>query len=135
MIALDTSVAIPLVIASHEAHDTVLSRLRRDEVCLSGHAAAETYSVLTRLPGDLRLRPEDATAALTEGFAPTVFIGTRTQRRLLTVLSDAGIAGGSVFDGLVALAARDHDLTLVTRDVRATPIYSRLGLAFEVIGS
>ncbi len=33
---------------------------RGREIALSGHALAETYSVLTRLPGDLRLSPVDA---------------------------------------------------------------------------
>jgi len=37
-------------------------RPKKDE---AGHALAETYSVLTRLPGDARLAPPDAAALAT----------------------------------------------------------------------
>ena len=62
-IAIDTSVAIPLLVASHEAHDSVAQWAANRSLCLSGHALPETYAVLTRLPGGARVSPRDAVLA------------------------------------------------------------------------
>lgn len=43
------------------------------------------------------------------------------------LLGRLGVAGGASYDGLVALAARDHDATLATRDARAVGTYERVG--------
>ena len=51
---------------------------------------------------------------------------------LVSTFAGAGITGGGVYDGLVALAARDHGLPLVTRDARAVPTYRALGVAVQV---
>ena len=55
VIAVDTSVAIPLLLASHPSHARVNKAVGRRKVTLVGHAEIETYAVLTRLPGDARL--------------------------------------------------------------------------------
>jgi hypothetical protein len=39
-----------------------------------------------------------------------------------------GIAGGAVYDGLVALAAKEHGVALATRDARARGTYDALGV-------
>jgi hypothetical protein len=75
------------------------------EVALSGHAAVETYSVLTRLAGDLRLEPADAARLLAERFAPSLLLAQKTTRRLADTLARLDISGGAVCDALVALAA------------------------------
>ncbi len=46
---------------------------------------------------------------------------------LAETLSRLGIAGGAVYDGLVALAAVEHGTSLATRDLRATPTYELVG--------
>lgn len=51
-VAVDTSVAVPLLVRSHHDHGAVARWWSGQEITLSGHALAETYSVLTRLPGD-----------------------------------------------------------------------------------
>jgi predicted nucleic acid-binding protein len=45
-----------------------------------------------------------------------------------------GIAGGAVYDALVAAAAVEHQVTLATRDRRALETYRALGAKAEVIG-
>jgi hypothetical protein len=47
--------------------------------------------------------------------------------RLPEVLSRFGIAGGAVYDALVALAAVERRATLATRDVRAEATYDMIG--------
>lgn len=127
-IALDTSVAVPLLVQTHRAHAAVVSWWDGREIALSGHAVPETYSVLTRLPGDLRVAPADAARLLTERFAAPLLLGPQVAGRLPDVLSKLGIAGGAVYDALVALAAAEHGADLATRDARAKATYETVGV-------
>lgn len=131
-LALDTSVAIPLLVATHQAHAAVSRWWSGREVALSGHAVAETYSVLTRLPGDLRLTPADAARVLGERFGEPLLVGPEVAKRLPDVLSGLGIAGGAVYDALVALAALEHGADLATRDARARATYDIVGVRVVV---
>jgi predicted nucleic acid-binding protein len=121
-------VAVPLLVATHNAHDAVRRWWSGQEVALSGHALAETYSVLTRLPGDLRLAPADAARLLADRFVDPFLLGADTARGLPAVLSRLGIAGGAVYDALVALAALEHGAVLATRDARARATYETVGV-------
>ncbi len=133
-LALDTSVAVPLLVRTHRAHAAVARWWNGREVALSGHALAETYSVLTRLPGDLRLTHADAARLLRERFAAPLVLGPAVTRRLPDVLSRLGIAGGAVYDALVALAADEHGAELATRDIRAKATYETVGVRVVVAG-
>lgn len=132
-LALDTSVAIPLLVRTHQEHAAVTRWWDGRAVALSGHALAETYSVLTRLPADLRLTPTDAARLLSARFAPPLLLGSDVAERLPEVLSQLGIAGGAVYDALVALAARDHGADLATRDLRAKATYEAVGVRVIVV--
>ena len=125
--------AVPLVVQTHRAHEAVVQWWDGREVALSGHALAETYSVLTRLPGDLRLEPADAARLLDERFAMPLVLGVPSSLRIPELLSKAGIAGGAVYDALVALAALEHDADLATRDLRARATYEAVGARVIVV--
>jgi toxin FitB len=101
-IAVDASVAVPLLIRSHHDHGGVMRWLEGQEVALSGHALADTYSVLVRLPGDARLAPADAARLLEARFATPFILSTSLARNMPDTLSRLGIAGGAVYDALVA---------------------------------
>lgn len=133
LLALDTSVAVPLLVQTHREHRTVVTWWAGRELCLSGHAAVETFSVLTRLPGDLRVDAEDAAVLLRQRFAPTLCLSAETTQDLPSRLAALGVAGGAVYDALVALAAHEHDALLVTRDLRARATYERVGVCVEVV--
>jgi toxin FitB len=120
-------VAVPLLVATHREHDRVVAWWAGREVALSGHAAVETYSVLTRLPGDLRLEPADAARLMAERFTPSLLPAQKTTRRLADTLARLDISGGAVYDALVALAAVEHDAELATRDARARATYEAVG--------
>lgn len=83
--------------------------------------------MLTRLPGDLRLDPFDAARLLRERFAAPLVLGATMYARIPDALSTLGIAGGAVYDALVALAAVEHDAVLATRDLRAKDTYEAIG--------
>lgn len=100
---------------------------------MSGHALAETYSVLTRLPGDARLAAEDAARLLDARFTTPLTLSGPRARTVHATLSSLGIAGGAVYDGLVALAAKEHGAALATRDARARGTYDAVGVEVVLV--
>ncbi|HEY7053199.1 MAG TPA: PIN domain-containing protein [Mycobacterium sp.] len=132
-VALDTSVAVPLLVQTHVAHDLVVEWWRRRPVALSGHAAVETYSVLTRLPGDVRLAPADAARLLSDRFEAPLLLKPSDAKRVPEILAGLNIAGGAAYDAIVALAAMTNHWTLATRDARARATYETVGVEIEVV--
>ena len=132
-VAVDTSVAVALLVRSHHDHAAVVRWWDGQDIALAGHALAETYSVLTRLPGDARLAPADAARLLTARFSSPLMLNSSRTRRLPSTLSRLGIAGGAVYDALVALAAKEHGAVLATRDARARGTYDAVGVQVIVV--
>ena len=132
-VAVDTSVAVPLLVRSHQHHARVVRWWDGQELALSGHALAETYSVLTRLPGDARLAADDAARLLDARFTTPLALSAGQARKVHGTLSRIGIAGGAVYDALVALAAKEHGAPLATRDARARGTYDAIGVKVIVV--
>ncbi len=130
---VDTSVAVALVVADHEHHTETTHAVGRHRVGLAGHAAFETYSVLTRLPAPARRAPDVVSRLLEASFPATRFLGARDAETLLGRLGDLGIAGGAVYDALVGAVAVAHDLPLATRDERALDVYRALGVDVQLL--
>lgn len=132
--ACDTSVAVAALDAAHAAHDVCRDRVRSTGAALSGHAAFETFSVLTRMPGQLSVDAPLAARVLARAFPTPVWLSADQTVALLTRLAVVGITGGAVYDALVGEAARVNGRTLLTRDRRAMPTYTALGVRFELVG-
>lgn len=132
---LDTSVAVPLLVASHEAHGIVSSWARGRLLGLCGHALAETYAVLTRLPGDARVSPADAVSLIDDNFPHRPMLPEALASEVHGELAQCGVSGGATYDGLVALTARSYNAVLVTRDGRARPTYEAVGARVKVLVS
>lgn len=130
---VDTSVAVALTVADHEHHESAFERLEGKRLGLAGHAAFETFSVLTRLPAPARRTPATVARLLTESFPHSRFLSADGSRSLCERLDSMGIAGGSVYDALVGAAAAEHGLTLVTRDRRALETYRALEVEVEFL--
>ncbi|MGV2900448.1 type II toxin-antitoxin system VapC family toxin [Microbacterium sp. AGC62] len=130
---LDTSAAVALLVEDNTAHLAVQNACAGAVLGLAGHASIETYSVLTRLPGPNRLTPPAAARAIRTAFPRSISLSEEDARTAVDVLADAGIAGGAVYDGLVALCARAAGMTLVTCDRRAIGTYAALGVDVRVI--
>jgi predicted nucleic acid-binding protein len=128
---VDTSVAVALVLADHPGHKTVFEALEGRRLGLAGHAAFETYSVLTRLPAPARRTPASAARLIAVNFPQSRFLSAEDTADLLPSLDPAGIAGGSVYDALVGYTAKAHGLVLATRDERARATYRGLDIEFE----
>jgi toxin FitB len=132
-VAVDTSVAVPLLVRSHQHHAQVVRWWDGQVLALSGHALAETYSVLTRLPGDARLAAGDAARLLDTRFTTPLVLSGEQARTVHATFSQIGIAGGAVYDALVALAAKENGAPLATRDARARGTYDAVGVKVIVV--
>src|SRR3546814_20125651 len=97
----------------------------------SGHALHETDSVLTRLPGDARLDPNDATRLLRERFEPAATLDVAAARSAPGVLAAHQLAGGPPYYALVAPAAPPRALPLPRRERTSVCPYRRLGVPVE----
>lgn len=133
-VLVDTSAAVPLAVADHRDHAATFAALADRRLGLAGHAAFETFSVLTRLPPPARRTPAVVARLLRTNFPRTRFLSADGAASLVGRLESLGIAGGSVYDALVGATAAEHRLRLVTRDRRATEIYGLLGVDFELLG-
>lgn len=133
MVAVDTSVAVAYLDEGHSAHRSCVGVLRGVTAALAGHAAFESLSVLTRLPGPTQVSAADAVTALRAAFPDTCWLGAEQQATLLETLGRTGVNGGMVYDALVGESARVNGRTLLTRDRRAVPTYEFLGVAHELL--
>lgn len=132
-VLLDTSAAFALVQRENPFHQAAKDRLLRCRRGMSGHAAVELLSVLTRLPSPQRLSPAAALRLELTNFPEPRFLSATDTGEALREFAAAGLAGGALYDGLVGVAARAHSLPLVTCDRRAVPTYRALGVTYELL--
>lgn len=132
-VLVDTSAALALAQRENPFHPAARARLLRCRRGMSGHAAVELLSVLTRLPPPHRLTPVAALRLEQTNFPESRFLAATETEELLGEFVQAGLAGGALYDALVAAAARQHQLPLVTCDRRAEPTYRMLGVNYELL--
>lgn len=113
-VLLDSSVLVAATVAVHPMHARAhpwLDRAQRGELRLvvAAHSLAETFAVLTRLPLQPRIAPSIAWQLLHENVlsvAEIVALTAAEYRAIVRRLADLGIAGGTVYDGLIAKSAQ-----------------------------
>lgn len=136
MTAPDTSVLVAGFDSKHPFARTAITALV--EVRRSGrlvaHTIAETFAVLSTPGGPYPATPE----IVVEYLSPLLErdpIGLTPRRypRAVAELARLGVRGGAVYDGLIALAARDADVELVSLDRRAASTYERVGVRYRLI--
>ena len=131
--APDTSIAIAALLSDHTAHEKAERALAMCTATIA-HVAAETYSVLTRLPPPHRTTANTAAETIARRLpAAHVTLDAGDYADTPVRLAAAGVSGGATYDGLIALTALAHDLELVSRDRRATRTYRALGARFQLI--
>ncbi|HXS47484.1 MAG TPA: PIN domain-containing protein [Solirubrobacterales bacterium] len=138
MIVPDSSVLVAGFVVEHRFHDAAASAVAnvRSGGRLVAHTMAETYSVLSAPGGAYRAEPGlviDYLDELLERSAP-IQPRPNSYREALGLLAGAGQGGASVYDALIALAARDAGATLISLDRRATPTYEQCGVVVKFLG-
>lgn len=96
--AVDTSVAVPLLVASHRAHGTVAAWSSGRTMYLCGPTLPEAYSVLTRLPGSARVAATDAVTPIDENLANVMTLTAETTGTGHHEFARRSMAGGAVYD-------------------------------------
>ena len=112
-ILCDTSVLVAALVQAHPMHSLALPWLERAkegkvQLFVATHSLAELFSVLTALPVRPRISPRLARQLIEvsiEPFAELVPLAVSDYRAVLDRMAELGLAGGSVYDGLVARAA------------------------------
>jgi predicted nucleic acid-binding protein len=134
LVAVDSSVAIAAFAPWHERHEDARGVLAT-EPRLVAHAALETFSVLTRLPSPFTAPSDVVLDFCAEAFPDEqrLALGEEAQRRCLRILASAGLRGGEVYDGVIALTAREAGARLVSLDGRAAAVYTRVGAEAEIL--
>jgi predicted nucleic acid-binding protein len=131
--AADSSLVIAAFASWHESHD-VARRAIDAGVRLVEHCTLETLSVLTRLPPPHRASGELVRDFLRERFPkPFLRLRAKAYRRFLFELPERGIAGGGVYDALIAATAAEHSVELLSCDRRAASNYERYGVHFTLV--
>ena len=133
LLAVDTSVVVAGFASWHEGHASAAAVLaRRPRV--PAHVLIEAYSVLTRLPPPHRAPAELVATFLTERFpeAPLV-LPPRVYASLVAAAAVEGVAGGAIYDALIAATVRHAGATLLTRDQRARVVYERMKVSHQFV--
>lgn len=134
MIAADTSLAVAAALPWHLDHAAARDAMSGADLRLIGHVAIETYSVLTRLPPPQRVGGPVALAFIRAGFRPPFLVlSAAGYTDLVAQVAVSGIAGGRVYDALIAAVAREAGATLLTLDRRAVGTYEAMGAAYRLV--
>lgn len=130
---VDSSIAVAGFGAWHEHHEIAREAIARAS-SISAHAALETYAVLTRLPDPFRAEPSLVAEYLDRNFPnECLTLPASEQSRLPGAMADAGVSGGAVYDGVVAITAKCAEVTLLSLDRRAARTYERLGVEHNLL--
>jgi predicted nucleic acid-binding protein len=134
VIAVDTSVVVAAFASWHEGHQASVATLARGPR-VPAHVLVEVFSVLTRLPPPHRAPTDLVVSFLQQRFreAPLV-LPARAHVALLETAARLGLAGGAIYDALIAATVHHAGATLVTRDRRACSVYERIGVRHELVG-
>lgn len=127
MICADTSVLVPALVASHEAHDACHESAGLVDTAIA-HVVFETFSVLTRLPQPYTVPAPVAAEAIRSYTERVIAIPDDEVAATLDRLAAQRIVGGAVYDAVIACTALHHEAVLLTRDQRALALYERLGV-------
>jgi len=120
----DTSVLIAIFLEDHEFHQPSLDRFlkadRGRDHC-AAHSLAEIYATMTRLPGRHRLTGDQVLLFLEdirERLQSVALIGAEYHAAIREA-AGAGIAGGTIYDALIARCAlKANATTLYTWNIK-----------------
>ncbi|MBD2567318.1 type II toxin-antitoxin system VapC family toxin [Anabaena lutea] len=111
-VLFDTSVLVPALIVNHPNHSMCFSWLksaesRKVQGFISTHSLAETYSVITRLPIQPRLTPQQAQSIIVDisQYLEAIPLLSNDYQTAIAQMANLNLPGGGIFDALIAQAA------------------------------
>jgi predicted nucleic acid-binding protein len=135
-VLFDTSVIIAASLPQHTSYVPCFTQLRaaktgQTQGYLSTHSLAEIYSVLTRMPSQPRMTPQDAKRLIESylQYLKAVPLEQTDYEVAINMMTTLNLPGGGIFDALIAQAALkvsvDRILTLNQKH------FTRLGTAID----
>ena len=111
-VLFDTSVIIAASLPQHPNHAPCFIDLQATKAVdiqgyLSTHSLAELYSVLTRMPSQPRMSPQDAKRLIDRHLEhlETVTLERADYQAAIAQMTELKLPGGGIFDALIAQAA------------------------------
>lgn len=111
-VLFDTSVLVAALIINHPKHSVCFSWLKSAESrniqsFISTHSLAETYSVITRLPMQSRITPEQAQIIILDisQYLEAIPLLSKDYQTVIAQMANLNLTGGGIFDALIAQAA------------------------------
>lgn len=106
----DTTVLVAAVLEEHQNHPAsfrAFSTATRTNSFCAAHSVAEMYATLTRMPGKQRLTADQALLALSAVEARLTIVPLDSNEYFAAIRKFAaiGVAGGTIYDGLIATCA------------------------------
>jgi predicted nucleic acid-binding protein len=130
----DSSVLVAGFLPRHPFHAEATAVLPsvRAEGRLVAHTMAEAYAVLTSQPIG---HPGANVVQYLDQFVdrPPVGLSPLSYPGALQRLANAEISGSAIYDGLIAAAAHESELKLVSFDRRAARVYELFGIDYEIL--
>ncbi len=108
-IGVDSCILIAGVHGNHPFHavavDWLINNLSLNELIVTHHSILETYAVLTRLPGELRITGAEAKQLLETSIRPNMQITTFSASSMwdfIDTFVNQGAIGGRSYDAFIA---------------------------------
>ena len=119
-VLFDTSVLVPALIVNHPKHSVCFSRIKAAESkqiqgFISTHSLAETYSVITRLPIQPRITPQQAQSIIVDilQYLEVIPLLSNDYQIAIAQMATLNIPGGGIFDALIAQAALKAEVAVI----------------------
>ncbi len=114
-VLFDTSVLVAALIISHPQHSVCFSRLKVAEFkqaqgFISTHSLAETYSVMTRLPIQPRITPEQVRSLIIDilQYLEIIPLLSDDYQAAITQMAGLNLPGGGIFDDILLTLNPKH---------------------------
>jgi predicted nucleic acid-binding protein len=111
-ILFDTSVIVAAALVQHPAHTPCFAALQQVQTSqhqgyLSNHSLAEMYSVLTQMPDQSKMTPQNVQRLIDRHlqFLETITLEKFDYQAAITQMTGLNLPGGGIFDALIARAA------------------------------
>ena len=119
-VLFDTSVLVAALTVNHPKHSVCFSRLKAAESrqvqgFISTHSLAETYSVITRLPIQPRITPQQTQGIIIDilQYLEAIPLFVNDYQVAIMQMATLNFPGGGIFDALIAQAALKAEVAVI----------------------
>jgi len=119
-IGADSGLIVAALHVNHPRHavaaDWLIRNIGKNRLIVAQHTILETYAVLTRLPGELRVTPSEARDLLAASVRPHMAVAGLQKEDMWKVvdrLVESSVVGGRTYDAFIVQALRSAGVEAV----------------------